>query len=237
MSKFNEKIKSTFQTPPPERKDEFIRKYRNEWGVTDISPLQLILSQAAYIQKPVWIISVLVFIISILQIHAQGLETLTLVAMLMPFVSVVAVIDSFRSHRYKMGELENVTRFSVRGILFAKISAIGASHIILILAATIALGRHGEFGYLLTGAFIIIPYLLSSVISMEMERTALGRKNAFLCVGVSAFVSSAVFIAHSYSDIIIQTTPGIWMICTAILIAAEMIEFKKMFRMEAYAWN
>ena len=237
MMSVREQIRNGFTTPPPEKKDEFIRNIRGMKDQRDIKGFQVVMSQIAYIRKPVWIITLIVLLAGVLKLHSEEYQTITLVSALMPFVSGIAVLESFRSRIYKMNEMEGVTIFSIRGIMLARITAIGISHLILLIVMTIVVGGENGYGYMLTGAFLVIPYLLSAVISMEAERSFIGRRSSLLCIGISGIISILVFLVHSRPVIYTETFSPFWICLAAILILAEVFELRKTIRTEVYVWN
>lgn len=56
----------------------------------------------------------------------------------------------------------------------------------------------------MTGAMLTIPYLLSSITSMELERTTIGRKNVMGCIMVSAIISGIMIVLNYESEAIID---------------------------------
>lgn len=65
-------------------------------------------------------------------------------------------------------------------------------------------GKQSSYGCLMTGAMLTIPYLLSSITSMELERTTIGRKNVMGCIMVSAIISGIMIVLNYESEAIID---------------------------------
>ena len=222
--------------PDHTRKDTFIRAYRKKNGGMKIGTLEIVKSQLGYIRMPVWLISLAALILAIWGIH-EDREVLFAVSAIMPFVSGIAIFEDMRSGMYGMTELESVTLVSKRGMLFARYVCIGVAHIILISVLTVLVGNYTGYSYLMTGAMLTIPYLLSSVGSMELERTVFGRKNAFGCMVISAAVSVLMIILDNARSAILQNYQWVWYLAGLILIVLECIEIKKTLQWEEYAWN
>ena len=224
-------------SPKPDlaRKDAFIREFRKisrkELGVFDI-----IKSQISYIRMPVWIASFAALIVAIFGI-ASNRESVFFVAAIMPFVSAIAVFDSMRCRMYGMDELEGATRISGRGILFAKLICIGTVHIALLLILTVVIGRSSVYGAAMTGTLITIPYLISSIASMILERTEIGRRNAFGCVLVSAMTSVMMLAIKDEKALFAQNYRWVWLVLLAVCVVLECTQIKKTFRLEEYQWN
>lgn len=222
--------------PNPERKDEFIRKCRKYDIYEHPKTYHFICRQIAYIRIPVWIISFLALLISVWGIHGNQ-KMLYAISAVMPFISAIAVVETFRSKMYGMAEMESTTLISVRGILFARIFSIGISHIILLAVLTVIVSRYSGLGFFMTGAFLTIPYLISSVVCLELERISWGRKNVYISLAVSVIVSACMFVFQNQRYLLTETYKWIWYLTAVVLIILECRSLKKCFSWEDYAWN
>lgn len=229
-------IKEAKIYPNPVKKDQFIRRYRRNSVRRKTGELGMIRSQVGYIRMPVWIVSIVALIIALVSIHSD-INVVTIVAAFIPFVSGVAIFESFRSRMYSMTEMEGVTLYSLQGMLFARVVCVGIAHFVLLIVLAIILGKGSGYGFFMTGAVITVPYLFSSIASMELERTTFGRKNAFGCLIISLITSIAVISARSQSILFAEAYHAIWYFAVVILFAVELVEIRKMFRWEEYAWN
>lgn len=230
-------IKNARVYPNPERKDLIIRKYRRKVGAARYSGRDMIVSQIGYIRMPVWIVSLLVLAVSIIGLSRDG-NVIFVAASMMPFVSGIAVLESFRAEKFGLSEMEGVTLFSRRGILFARVVCVGAVHIALLLMLTLLIGTKEGMGLAMTGSILTVPYLISSIVNMELERTELGRKSALPGLGVAAIMTVTVLAVKEQEVIFRYDYRVFWYLLAAALIAAECIEIRKMFCMEEkYAWN
>ena len=222
--------------PDSAGKDAFIRMYREKSERTELSVFDMIKSQFSYISLPVWLVSVAALIVAIFGIDFNR-ETVFIVAAMMPFVSAIAVFDSMRSRMYGMNELEGATRISGRGILLARLVCIGTAHIALLLALSVVVGRNSGYGYAMTGAIITLPYLISSIASMILERTEIGRRNAFGCILVSVMTSVMMLAIKDEKALFAQNYRWIWFVLLAVFVVLECTQIKKTFRLEEYQWN
>ncbi|MBE5836194.1 MAG: hypothetical protein E7309_16450 [Butyrivibrio sp.] len=218
------------------KKDVFIRRYRKMSGRSELGVDELLKSQMSYIRMPVWIVSIAALIVAIFGIGLNR-ETVFYVAAIMPFVSAIAVFDSMRSRLYGMDELEGATRISGRGILFARLICIGTVHLALLLALSVVVGTSSGYGFAMTGAIITIPYLISSIACMILERTEIGRRNAFGCVLVSAVTAFMILAIKDEKVFFAQNYRWIWFVLFVFLAALECIEIRKTFHLEEYEWN
>ena len=140
-----------------------------------------------------------------------------------------------------MSELESVTKVSFRGIYFARTSCIGMVHIVILSCLIIMIGRNSENEYLVTGAMILIPYLITSILNTKIERTQIGRKSIFACITVSVLISGSMILLNNqmknHRDFLPSIQPIIWYIVILALMAIHFFEIKKTIRQEVYAWN
>lgn len=222
--------------PNSDRKDDFIRKCRKYNIYETPKTYRLICRQIAYIRKPVWLISFLALMISVWGIYGNT-EIVYAIAAIMPFVSGIAVIETFRSRMHGMTEMESVTLISMRGIIFARVFCIGISHILLLFTLTMIVSRYSELGFFMTGAFLTIPYLISSIVCFELERSLWGRKNVFISLVVSVIVSSGMLVLQNQRYLLTEQYKWIWYLTEVVLIFLECRSLKKCFYSEDFAWN
>ena len=205
--------------------------------------LCFIMSQFSYISWYVWCISLFALIaaIFIIVMKVESTDSITVVSASIPFVAMAAVMESFRSKYYGMSELESVTKVSFRGIYFARTSCIGMVHIVILSCLIIMIGRNSENEYLVTGAMILIPYLITSILNTKIERTQIGRKSIFACITVSVLISGSMILLNNqmknHRDFLPSIQPIIWYIVILALMAIHFFEIKKTIRQEVYAWN
>ena len=236
MNKINNELADATPNPDPIRKDHFIRIYRSKAGTANPSMRSLLISQVTYISGPVWGITLAVLFLVLWAIHTNQ-NAIFLTALLTPFVSGIAIFDSFRSQFYSMTEMESASLFSLRGIFFAKMICIGIVHIFFILLLSFIISPHTRFSYIKTGIIITMPYLLSSIICLKAERSTLGRKNPFICLGISALISALIFFTKAISKKITYTLPELWFILFITLAVLAGNEIRKTLKWEEYLWN
>ena len=233
-----EELQIVFDAPKPPGKEAFIREIRKHYTYVYTDRWSILLSQIGYIRKSVWFISFGLLVFVILGIIGRYKEMLYITASLTPFISGVAVLESVRSRFYEMEEMEAATVYSLRGILFARITLIGISHLILLFALTMVLGSISGKGYLVTGSYITIPYLMSSVVGMEVERTAYGRSHSYVCVAVAVIVSMlVVFTAFGAWKRFVIEYPSWCVLAAFVLFLVNLNEYRKLYNWEEYAWN
>ena len=122
--------------------------------------------------------------------------------------------------------------FSRRGILFARIVCVGLMHLTLLLLLTILIGLKEGYGLAMTGSILTVPYLISSIVNMELERTAFGRKSALPGLGVAAIMAVVVIMAKEAEVVFRYEYHFFWYLLTAALIVIEIVEIRKSFHMD-----
>ena len=174
-----------FYAPEPKNKQEFLKNIRPR----QVSTLEMLLQQVRYIRMSVWVVSFAFIAFALIGSWMQLPETDELIPVLMPFLAVVSVLENRRSKRFGMTELEMVTRFSLRSVIFARMIILGAAYLILlfITAPVITFAFGGETH--VTAVHMLIPYLITMIISLQVERSILGRKLEYGSISVAALIS------------------------------------------------
>lgn len=229
--RLTKQIARSFEAPAPVRKDQFLYEHGLKAGVSRRS---LIASQLGYIHKGVWILSILV-LIAAAAIWQKDVETaIRFSSLVMPFVAGTGVFATMRSRMYGMNELEAATVVSLRGSIFTKFTIISISHLILMVLLSIVMGLNtGSF--IVTGCHIVAPYLLTSALCMELERTKTGRGNQYFCFIVSLAITVMEYLSQSYLWPLMAGSVVIG--ATVVLIIANVRELIIIYKLEEKRWN
>lgn len=102
-----EHLKRIYEAPPPQHKKEFLQK----WNQQRMNTWEFLFSQAAYIRKRIWGISVVVFVVSVLGAITASKNLVWTISALTPLLAAAVVTECGRSEHYEMEELEMATRF------------------------------------------------------------------------------------------------------------------------------
>ena len=232
----NNLINEAFAAPKPERKQEFIKNLRPR----EVRTAQMILGQIAYIRPVAWILAAAVTLLAIAGCILGIEEIEGLVAVVMPFAAAVSVIETQRSKRFGMSELEMATRFSLRSVVFARMILLGilSAIILCITSPVIAMSFGGNV--IVTAVRILIPYLVTMIIGLHIERSSFGRDHGIISLAVAG--ASAVFVAWSYQleeNIFLQYelfTESYGIMIAAVLLALTFAEqWKTVNNTEAFA--
>ncbi len=210
-------LRIVLQAPNPSRRDAFLAEAPRFY----MGHGSFVLAQAAYIRKWVWVISV-ILLGALADIAARWTRV---AAGMMPFLALTAMQEHLRSSMYNMTELELSTRFSVKSILLARMGLLGSFHLILLLLLLPFLVLQGQAGLLHTGIYLLVPYLLTTFLSMVLARKVRGRESLYLCFGAAVLVSSLQVLGSKavnwYSDKLFIW----WLLALSVLLAGNVWEY------------
>ena len=193
-SEYKDLLNEAFSAPEPEGKKAFLKNIRPR----EVSLFEMIWQQAAYIRVTVWILALLVVAVAVAG-SMLGLEsTQNAVTMLMPFAAAIAVIEANRSRSCGMSELETVTRFSLKSVVLARMTILGAAALVVLLIAAPVISAATHQGTVLTAVRMVIPYLLTMSIGLPVERSALGRKTDLSSLAVASVVAFVIYYLSNF---------------------------------------
>lgn len=224
-----------FEVPAPERKREFLRSVK----MPRISNAAFMLSQVAYIRKLTWVLSVAIIAFLVFMSRYVSEDLLWAVTACMPFVAMIAVSEDMRANIYNMAELEMATRFSLKSVVFARMGIIGAFHFVLLLVLMLFAGHNTSVSYAQTGVFLLVPYMLTAVVSLGVARRLRGAEVNYVCMGIAVIVCVLDISVQSMLPVICGGEYFIyWVLFLVLLIAVMAVEgFKNIYKMEEALWN
>ena len=228
-------IARSFDAPAHARRAAFLY----EQGLyTSRDRKSLILSQLGFIHKGVWALSIVVLILASLILQKDASAALRFSSLIMPFVAGAGVFTTMRSRMYRMGELESVTIMSLRGSIFTKFAIISVSHLMLMVILSVILGVENPDSFTATSCHIVLPYLLTSALCMEIERTKAARSSQYFCFAVSCAITVLVYLAQSYLWPVVAGSAGVILVtATLVLLIANVREYIIIYKMEERKWN
>lgn len=177
-------LSAAFEAPPPQKKRAFFRNVPLNY----VNHFSFLLSQAGYIRKTTWALSVAVLALAVAAGRYAPRDAMWVMAALMPFAALTAVSESSRSSLHGMEELELAARFSLKSVIMARMGLIGLAHLVLFcLLAPLARSISGV-GLIRTAVYLITPYLLTTLLGLTVVRRVRGREGLYVCGGVSLLV-------------------------------------------------
>ena len=179
-------LKAAFEAPPPVEKEKFLREI--ERLQPKISHFDFVVSQISYIRKRIWILSAAVFMCAVYGAF-WARDTFWILCALIPFLAVSAVTENRRSMDYGMAEMEMVSRFSLKSVIFARMEILGIVHGFLLMILIPLASLHSVFSWFETGMYVFTPYLLAAALGLEITRRMHGREADYAGLGAALGVS------------------------------------------------
>ncbi len=229
-------LKEAYKAPEPAKKNEFLRDIRPSAA----SNTRFMLSQQIlYIRKFVWILSAVLIGALIWLSKYVRVEVMWFITACMPFVAMIAVTENMRSNAYKMAELEMAARFSLKSVVFARMTIIGIFHMLLLLALVFFTGRNTELSFIRAGVYLLVPYLMTTVVSMQVARKLRGNEVNYVCMGIATIVAAVDALMQGMVPFAVTNECFVyWVLVLAVLIVCTIIEYSKnIFRMEEALWS
>ncbi|MDE7132562.1 MAG: hypothetical protein K2O65_12295 [Lachnospiraceae bacterium] len=212
-------LRSIYEAPPPQHKKEFLHK----WNQPRMHIGEFLFSQVCYIRKWIWGISAVGFMVPVFGIVVAYRNLVWMISALTPLLAVTVISECGRSENYEMAELEMVTRFSLRSVLFARLWILGAENALLLCLMWAAGIWNGEGEPFQTGVCILIPYLLTALIGLCIMRRFREREAMYFCTGIAAAIGSFVFLSRDMLTRIYRGYDPIWWGCIMLLLSDGVI--------------
>ncbi len=214
--KLRQSIKKAFEAPEPNQQEK--ARFLNSLPQPHISMKQFIIVQAAYIRKRTWLFAIALLILALFAARYLGKDAVWIISSFVPFLGLTAVAENNRSVIYGMSELETATHFSLKSILLARMSVLGTLDAVVLICLTPLCSVRSDLSIIQTGAYLLVPYLLSINISLWLARHHHNREITHECMAVSLLVSAANTLCHFAANFIYHISyVGIWYIAAACL--------------------
>lgn len=224
-----EQLLEAYEIPEPLCKKAFLKSIRKG---PEISMLSFVKTQAAYIRTRVWILWTAVFGLALYGAFftEEASRILWMFAALTPFLAAAAVTEHSRSIDYGMAELEKAACFSLKRLLFARMLIMGTVHLVLLFL--FLLGSRGQgISLFHTGIFLLIPYLLTSVLCLLLTGKIHGREAGFACLAAAVFVSLLQELWRFEVSLQAEDISFPWQLAVFLILAAATArEYGKMIR-------
>ncbi|MCM1145179.1 MAG: hypothetical protein NC318_14195 [Blautia sp.] len=233
--KLKDALKDSFEAPMPVKKEEFLRGIQ----MPPISSFAFVCSQAAYIHKWIWALSIMIF--SIALIGAEFLEKNMLwhISSFMPLLALTIITESGRSETFGMAEFELSARFSLKSVVLARLGILGIANLILICMLVPLAIRNSETTILQTGIYLICPYLLTVFLGLWVVRKTRGKETIYLCTGIAASVSFGNMILYPFFPFIFGEHLFIWWVAASVILGIGVANqcYQVIKQTEELAWN
>ena len=216
------------RAPEPEGKTEFFKRLE-EQSLTKRRPAvmshgEFLLGQLPYIEKRIWVLSgaILLFLMGICY-NDPGKYPFALT----PLLAAGVLVETGRSYRWKMAELEYSARFSLRSVMLARMFLIGAVDIVGLLIVICAVSPRLSYSMARVFLYMMVPYLCASFLGSVYERKHRadhGWGSIVICVLSSAFFAAAPFI---YGRLYEEKTTLLWAAAFVLLVCGLTDSMRK----------
>lgn len=124
-------------------------------------------------------------------------DTLWSISACIPFVALSAITENNRSSVYRMAELEMATRFSLKNVVLARLGIIGTMHLLLIALLCPFVYIDQAAITIHAGVYLLVPYLLTTFLSLTCTRKLHGPEATYLCMGIAVTISGLNILSQS----------------------------------------
>ena len=168
------------EKPDPAKKEAFLKTVMagQLQKTTKITLDKMLLIQVKYIRKTSWLAAVL-FILAAALITRGKPDSVLQIAALTPLLAFVTEIETRRSYAYGMAELEMTMPFSLRSIRYARFLILGLFDLAVLAGISLLIRKYVAMSVLLTLAHLLLPFLLTMIGALLLERTAFGRTHPY----------------------------------------------------------
>ena len=234
-----EHLKEICWTPEPEEKKAFFQGLE-ERGLTARRPEAInqgdfLLRQFLYVGKWIWFLSaVLLLCITGICYGRTGNYPFDL----SPLLAVGILVETGRSFRWKMAELEYTARFSLRSVMLARMFLVGVVETAGLLVVIWVV--RPWFSYSLSRVFLymMVPYLAASLSGSVYERK--NRSHSGWGSIIICFMSSGLFAAAPYclSSLYEERFSFIWTVAFILIIICLFVSVRRWIcELEEPVWN
>jgi hypothetical protein len=230
-------LKSAFDAPIPSRKDQFI----NQLDYPKSSRLDFIKSQIGYIRKRVWILSLLLFVGTLLGLYFSKapFSMIWVVSSVLPFISLVSINEISRSITYNMDELEMSCKYNLLEVSLIRLGILGVTNLAVLIGILLLFMGKTDFGIIRLGLHLLTPYLLNCYGTLFAVNRLKSRETTYICGGVTAFVSILnTLLITRINEVYTESYGLFWVVSFIVLAVLSANEIVRLFkRMEELQWN
>ncbi len=234
-----EYLKEIYRTPEPEKKKAFFQGLEAQ-GLTSRRPevinhVDFLLRQFFYVGKWIWLLS------AVLLLCITGIcygNTGNYPFALTPLLAVGILVETGRSFRWKMAELEYTARFSLRSVMLARMFLVGIVETAGLMVVILVVCPWFSYSLIRVFLYMMVPYLVASLSGSVYERKNRadnGWGSIIIC-----FLSSGFFAAAPYclSTLYEERFTVIWTVAFILLILSLFVSVRRwIYELEEPVWN
>ena len=232
-------IRERCNSQQPENKSEFFQHLKKQGMLNRrlrvMSHGEFLACQLFYIGKWIWMLAgcLLLFIVWI-SYRRPGYYPFALT----PLLSAGILIETRRSFRWRMAELEHAARFSLRSVFLARTFLLGAVNTAGLLIVILIVRPCFSCSLLRVFLYMMVPYLTASYLGSVYERlhrTEQGLGSMLICILTSAFFAAApAFFSLLYGESLTVFWAAAFVLITCSLAGNLRVWIRNM---EEPVWN
>ncbi|EOS26829.1 hypothetical protein C806_00420 [Lachnospiraceae bacterium 3-1] len=181
-------MKRLYPAPNPQRKEEFLR----EFPYFRASCMEIIRNQIGYIQKSIWIFSLLLVIggvaVGDYLDTGSNYDKIWCMSGIMPLLAVLAVTETFRSSVYGMTELEMACKHNLSQVLLIRMGVLGGVDFLLMVFGVLWIVGQGTIGMVQAAVYLMVPWLSACIVAFQIEKYTRGRETVWYCTAWGCFL-------------------------------------------------
>ena len=232
-------LKEICSTSEPEEKKAFFQGLEDQ-GLTSRRPEainhgEFLLRQFFYVGKWIWLLS------AVLLLCITGIcygNTGNYPFALTPLLAVGILVETGRSFRWKMAELEYTARFSLRSVMLARMFLVGIVETAGLLAVIWVVRPWFSYSLIRVFLYMMVPYLAASLLGSVYERK--NRSDNSWGSIIICFMSSGLFAAAPYclSSLYEERFTVIWTMAFILLVFSLVVSMRRWIcELEEAVWN
>ena len=227
-------VRKIWSFPEPAGKAEFFR-CAGEKGLlnrrpTVISHREFLALQLFYIENRIWVLTgVLLSFIAWISCRHPGNYPFALT----PLLAAGLLLETGRSRRWNMTELEQAARFSARSVLLARSFLLSAVNTAGLLIVVLLVRPFFSYSAVRVFLYMMVPYLTASLLGSVYERrnrTDRGWGSVLICILASAlFASVSYFFDLLYEErlTVVWAAAFLLMACGMMICIRESVAKKE----------
>ena len=232
-------LKEICSTSEPEEKKAFFQGLEDR-GLTSRRPVVInhgdfLLRQFLYVGKWIWLLS------AVLLLCITGIcygNTGNYPFALTPLLAAGILVETGRSFRWKMAELEYTARFSLRSVMLARMFLVGVVETAGLMLVVLVVRPWFSYSLIRVFLYMMVPYLAASLSGSVYERKTRS-DNSWGSI-IICFLSSGFFAAAPYclSSLYVERFTVIWTVAFILLILSLFVSVRRWIcELEEPVWN
>lgn len=231
-NKLINELKNAYDVCPSQNKNLFLKTIQKQ----NVSTLDFVLSQIKYMRRSL-IFRLVGFVLALLLIVIDSDDKqLLFLSIEIPFFAllIIYIIDSSRS--YHMEELEMVTRFSLKMVLFSRLLISGIISFVLMFVASLITSRVKDIELLKVLDYFFVPYWTTIFMCLKLLRKYRDEGIKY-CIGITCLISVAIALIDVLNIKLVLTNciSIAMLLTTSLLLINEIRNYLK--NTEELLWN